>query len=364
MLAAACTYEKVFTRYGEEDPYYTIELLSDIKPGVPGPGVPEEQDWDNARKLADFLGHFAGITKRVSTSLTVTAHTLFHEIGEINELVHEWQNSSDPVQTAMARRMKDKYDKYWGQWHENLELEKEKEKGKGKEKENINLLIFVAVVLDPRYKLSEYVEVAVDEMYGSGIGQKVWAAINKCLHDLFEEYRSMYSSDGSPQSSDSPPSKQAEDDATKFKKRIAKRMRLNSGSSSCSGSRGGRTELDKYLAEECEEDHKKFDILKWWKGQSSRFPILSKLARDVLAIPISTVASESAFSTGGRVLDDFRTSLTPFMVEALVCTQDWLRKPTSIDVVENTEQLTKYQEGDSIIQIFSLLFLLQVCNIY
>jgi len=44
----------------------------------------------------------------------------------------------------------------------------------------------------------------------------------------------------------------------------------------------------------------------------------------VLAIPISTVASESAFSTCGRILDDFRSSLTPFMVEALVCTQDWL----------------------------------------
>jgi hypothetical protein len=74
------------------------------------------------------------------------------------------------------------------------------------------------------------------------------------------------------------------------------------------------------LAEECEEDHKKFDILKWWKGRSSRFPILSRLAHDVLAIPISTVASESAFSIGGRVLDDFRTSLTPFMVESLICT--------------------------------------------
>lgn len=348
MLAAACTYEKVFTRYGDEDPYYTIELLSDIRPGVPGPGVPDEHDWDNARKLADFLGHFAGVTKRVSASLTVTAHTLFHEIGEINELVQEWMSSSDQVQTAMARRMKDKYDKYWGQWHENLEMEKDKEKGKGKEKENMNLLIFVAVVLDPRYKLSEFVEVAVDEMYGSGIGQKVWAAINKCLHDLFEEYRSMYSptSDGTPQSSDSPPSKQDGQDATKFKTRVAKRMRLNNGYSSCSGSRGSRTELDKYLAEECEEDSKKFDILKWWKGQSTRFPILSRLARDVLAIPISTVASESAFSTGGRVLDDFRTSLTPFMVEALICTQDWLRRTTSIDVAENTEQLTKLEEGD------------------
>jgi hypothetical protein len=53
---------------------------------------------------------------------------------------------------------------------------------------------------------------------------------------------------------------------------------------------------------------------------STRFPILGRLARDVLAIPISTVASESAFSTGGRILDDFRSSLTPFMVEALVCT--------------------------------------------
>ena len=42
------------------------------------------------------------------------------------------------------------------------------------------------------------------------------------------------------------------------------------------------------------------------------------MARDVLAIPITTVASESAFTTCGRILDDFRTSLTPFMLEALV----------------------------------------------
>lgn len=62
------------------------------------------------------------------------------------------------------------------------------------------------------------------------------------------------------------------------------------------------------------------------------------MARDVLAIPITTVASESAFSTGGRILDDFRTSLTPFMLEALVCTQNWLRRPT-VDIKESTEEL-------------------------
>ncbi|KAH9604729.1 hypothetical protein KSS87_013687 [Heliosperma pusillum] len=49
------------------------------------------------------------------------------------------------------------------------------------------------------------------------------------------------------------------------------------------------------------------------------------MARDILAIPVSTVASESAFSTGGRILDQFRSSLSSRMVEGLVCAQYWLR---------------------------------------
>lgn len=70
-----------------------------------------------------------------------------------------------------------------------------------------------------------------------------------------------------------------------------------------------------------------FNILDWWKhnSHSHRFPILSLIARDMLAIPMSTAASESAFSTEGRLLDPFRSSLTPKVVESLVCTQDWLR---------------------------------------
>ncbi|CAN1185790.1 Putative AC9 transposase [Linum perenne] len=47
-----------------------------------------------------------------------------------------------------------------------------------------------------------------------------------------------------------------------------------------------------------------------------------------------TVASESAFSLGGRIMTEFRTSLTPSMLEALVCAADWLRSGESAPIDE------------------------------
>ena len=105
-----------------------------------------------------------------------------------------------------------------------------------------------------------------------------------------------------------------------------------------------RTELDKYLAKDTEELTAEFDLLEWWKCNAPRFPILSKMARDILAIPISTVASESAFSTSGRILDDFRSSLTPATLQSLICTQDWLRSKC-INVEADLAELTRLEEG-------------------
>jgi hypothetical protein len=68
----------------------------------------------------------------------------------------------------------------------------------------------------------------------------------------------------------------------------------------------------------------KLDILAFWKGNEFRYPDVACMARDILSIPVSTVASESTFSVGERVIDQFRSSLKPDFVEALVCTRDWL----------------------------------------
>ncbi|KAG8651872.1 hypothetical protein MANES_06G032851v8 [Manihot esculenta] len=57
------------------------------------------------------------------------------------------------------------------------------------------------------------------------------------------------------------------------------------------------------------QDDSNFDALEWWKMNNMKFRILSKMARDILSIPITTVASESAFSAGGRIIDPHRASL-------------------------------------------------------
>jgi hypothetical protein len=72
------------------------------------------------------------------------------------------------------------------------------------------------------------------------------------------------------------------------------------------------------------DENEYFDILGWWKLEGTRYPTLRQIARDILVIPIITVASESAFSTSGRVLSEHHSLLTPKMLEALMCGQSWL----------------------------------------
>ncbi|GJZ45805.1 zinc finger BED domain-containing protein RICESLEEPER 2 [Tanacetum coccineum] len=54
------------------------------------------------------------------------------------------------------------------------------------------------------------------------------------------------------------------------------------------------------------------------------FPVLSRIAMDMLSVQATSVASESAFSTSGRVLSIRRTRLTPPSLEMCMCLKDHL----------------------------------------
>ena len=325
MLKRAALYEKVFDKYDETESAFRADL---------GEDVPDIFDWHYVNSMVVYLQQFNDMTLRISGSLYVTSNTLFSEISDLFCVLRDWIESDDASLNAMGINMKAKFDKYFG------DLDK------------INFIIFFAYILDPTNKV-EYLGFSLSQMYGEG-GSRFYDLIMSSLVQFFEDYKAFYcpvvesGSDVLSQSvvsgisqclTSNPPVQSAAGKPLSVLKAKYKQYKIETGLGGCK-----QSELDIYLNEAIVEEDG-IDVLRWWKLNSERFPVLSRMARDVLAVPISTVASESAFSTGGRVLDSFRSSLTPKLVEALICSQDWLRqsnKPISveesIDDVDNLEK--------------------------
>ena len=87
--------------------------------------------------------------------------------------------------------------------------------------------------------------------------------------------------------------------------------------------------------------------MRYWGGRkdnSSKYLLLSKVGKDVLAIPILTVASESEFSTRSRIVDPFQNSLSPLMVQNLVCAQNWLQARVPISHRQSRDEVEALEE--------------------
>lgn len=97
-------------------------------------GPPTKEDWANAKIFVEFLKTFYEVTLKFSASEHVTSNTFFHEICIIQRWLSELCLSSDCLLSTMAFGMKRKFEKYWGNGG------------------NINYMLFIVVVLDPRYK--------------------------------------------------------------------------------------------------------------------------------------------------------------------------------------------------------------------
>ncbi|KAM1947808.1 hypothetical protein ACFX15_008070 [Malus domestica] len=81
-------------------------------------------------------------------------------------------------------------------------------------------------------------------------------------------------------------------------------------------------------------------MLHWWKVNSTKYQMLSRIVRDVFAIPASTMASsEAAFSRRRCVLHQHWSSYTPNFVQALMCSQNWLRSPPSSTILVDDDEV-------------------------
>jgi len=86
------------------------------------------------------------------------------------------------------------------------------------------------------------------------------------------------------------------------------------------------SELDYYLT--CEFDLFDYsNVLQWWSKRSERFPIMSKIVREILSSPVSAVASELAISEAERIVDKKELRLTPNLIQSISARSgNWLTR--------------------------------------
>ncbi|CAI0560272.1 unnamed protein product [Linum tenue] len=325
MLQAAERFEKVFMMYEMYDEQFRKDLESKKdRHGIIG--VPEKTDWDNARRMMGFLGRFYDFTLKISGSHYTTSNLFLQEVHSLYHLINKWveEVEKDYDLSVMAKKMKLKYEKYWG------------------DVDKMNKLLYIATVMDPRYKLG-FLEYGLKRVYPEdGKGGRMAEDVRKATFELFAHYEQVWRSKqhkGASTATLTPIVEECGNDVIDVLAEYKRHREQIDGAVN-------KSELERYLREADEPMEMNFDVLGWWKVNCSRFPALSMMAKDVLAAPISTVASESAFSAGGRILDDFRSSLTPRIVEALICSSDWIRGDSrpSLDE-EDAEEVDKIDEG-------------------
>lgn len=282
MLHGALQYRYVFPRLKQRESQYRC--------------LPSDEDWKLAKEICDRLEVFFEVTEIFSGTKYPTSNLYFSNICEIKLSIYDWMKSPYEEIKMMASSMIEKFEKYWSEIHG---------------------ILAVASVLDPRFKM-KLVEYYFPMIFGNEVSHLEVEKIRKLCHKLLNEYKIRHGSSGNVNQF----SNQIETSTSISKKdRLAQFDLFVSNTTNTDST---KSELDIFLDEPLLPRSNDFDILAWWNANSTKYPSLQKVARDVLAIPVSTVASESAFSTSGRFVSPHRNRLHPNTLEALMCARDWL----------------------------------------
>ncbi|KAK1438212.1 hypothetical protein QVD17_04018 [Tagetes erecta] len=129
---------------------------------------------EEKKSYMNFLKLFFDVTKKISGSRYATSNVVFIELSKLHSSITTMSLSDVQKEKDMAVSMKQKLAKYW----DNID--------------NINLLLYVALILDPRNKMS-YLGYSLSLVYGSDATEKIKAvaALAKgALKELYNAYKS------------------------------------------------------------------------------------------------------------------------------------------------------------------------------
>ncbi|KAK4391607.1 Zinc finger BED domain-containing protein DAYSLEEPER [Sesamum angolense] len=298
MLLAASELKEVFSCLDTSDPDYK--------------DAPSVEDWKQIEILCAYLKPLFDTANLLTTAATPTTNTFFHEAWKIQLELARAAASEDPFVSSLTKFMQEKFDKYW---------------------KSCCFILAIAVVMDPRFKM-KLVEFSFSKIYGEEAASYV-KVVDDGIHELFLEYVAL----PLPLT----PAYAEEANGASIKPEDPQGMGISGNGLGLTDfdvyimettSQLAKSELDQYLEESLLHE---FDVIGWWKLNRMKYPTLSKMARDILSIPVCTVPATSVFDTVRKEMDSYRCSLRPETVEALICAKDWLQSEkveTALPVVK------------------------------
>ncbi|CAN4086409.1 unnamed protein product [Withania somnifera] len=292
MLMTASELKEVFSCLDTSDPDYNL--------------TPTVDEWKQVDILCEYLKLFFDAANILTSPTYSTADVLFHEVWKIQLDLMQAARSQDHFISNLTKPLQEKFDKYWNE---------------------CNLVLAVAVVMDPRFKM-KLIEFTFNKIYGEEA--ETWIKIvDEGVHEIFCDYI--------VQLLPPPPASFVDEANDNFviKSEFSQEDSFLSNGDTLAdfdvylhdiiNNQQMKTELDQYLEESNMPRSQDFDVLGWWRINRCKYPTLSKMASDILSIPICTVAPDSVFDTAPRDLDRHRSSLRPITIQALSCAKDWLQ---------------------------------------
>ncbi|KAF0897821.1 hypothetical protein E2562_000527 [Oryza meyeriana var. granulata] len=282
LLKAALQFLKAFPNIEKEDP-----------PSYIGP--PSPQQLEAAENFCKIVEPIYDAIKVVSDPHCMTFNSYFHALWSLRTTLQESSTVANIDHVLDLKNMQTQFDKNWREWY---------------------LWLSIAVVLDPRYKI-RFLELRFTQGFGHDASIYISEVRGK-VYELFIQY-----------------SFHVNEQSVDMLNEIIRDLHLDaygceslydmSQSYNAQEGHDEFKELNEYLGAELCTQNEDFDILKWWKDNASMYPTLARLARDVLAIPGCAVSSDSAFLELDERASILYRKVSLEVIEALICTQDWIR---------------------------------------
>ncbi|ESQ48197.1 hypothetical protein EUTSA_v10021107mg [Eutrema salsugineum] len=284
---------------------------------------PTDEEWIMIKTFCKLAGCIYKVAKELFEGEYATSNVYFHLLAEPKFMLNqELKNGDSDYFLNKAKEILERFDKYWN---------------------DMFLVLASASVLDPRFKM-KYLEFYCSKKEVSDDGSKAETVLDY-LRNLYAHYAS---SDIRPQpervdgavypycswikkileeeekeeeEEEKEEEKEKKPDAYKDFVFVQEYLKFEGSSREFHDS-----ELDSYLKEPVLEWNKDFNALDWWREESPKYPILSRIARDILSIPISRGTSYDAYVADKREPPDFVVSMEAKLVNAMMCSQSWPRR--------------------------------------